>query len=68
MAKKLSSEDFSRYLTKKPGVFFRLGTRNKAKGIGTLAHNNDFMIDEEVLDKGSATFVQFVLDYMGGVN
>lgn len=68
MSKKLSSEDFSRYLTKKPGVFFRLGTRNKAKGIGTLAHNNDFMIDEEVLDKGSATFVQFVLDYMGGVN
>ncbi len=68
MSKKLGSEDFSRYLTKKPGVFFRLGTRNKAKGIGTLAHNNDFMIDEEVLDKGSATFVQFVLDYMGGVN
>jgi metal-dependent amidase/aminoacylase/carboxypeptidase family protein len=30
---KMSSEDFSQYLTKKPGVFFRLGTRNKEKGI-----------------------------------
>lgn len=68
MPKKMGAEDFSRYLTKKPGVFLRVGTRNMEKGIGTLAHNNDFMIDEEVLDKGSATFVQFVLDYMGGVN
>jgi metal-dependent amidase/aminoacylase/carboxypeptidase family protein len=45
----------------------RIGTRNEAKGITTLAHNNDFMIDEDVLDKGSATFVQFVLDNMNGV-
>ncbi len=64
MSKKLSSEDFSRYQAEKPGVFVRLGTRNTAKGIQTLAHNNDFMIDEEVLPNGSATFVQFILDYM----
>ena len=29
MGEKLSSEDFSQYVTKKPGVFFRLGTRNE---------------------------------------
>ncbi|MBP3462780.1 MAG: amidohydrolase [Tyzzerella sp.] len=67
MPKKMGSEDFSRYLVKKPGVFIRIGTRNVEKGICTLAHNNDFMIDEDVLDKGSATFVQFVLDMMHGM-
>ena len=64
MPKKMGSEDFSRYLVEKPGVFIRIGTRNVEKGICTLAHNNDFMIDEDVLDKGSAVFVQFVLDKM----
>jgi len=67
MPKKMGSEDFSRYLVKKPGVFIRIGTRNVEKGISTLAHNSDFMIDEDVLDKGSATFVQFVLDMMHGM-
>ena len=66
MPKKMGSEDFSRYLVEKPGVFIRIGTRNVEKGICTLAHNNDIMIDEDVLDKGSTYFVQFVLDMMQG--
>ena len=65
---KLSSEDFSHYLTKKPGVFIRLGTRNEEKGCTTLPHNNDFMIDEDALPIGSAVCVQFVLDHMNGIN
>ena len=65
---KMSSEDFSQYLRKKPGVFIRLGTRNEEKGITTLPHNNDFMIDEDALDKGSAACVQFVLDHMDGID
>lgn len=64
---KLSSEDFSHYLTKKPGVFIRLGTRNEEKGCTTLPHNDDFMLDEDALDKGSAVCVQFVLDNMHGI-
>ena len=63
-AGKMGAEDFSRYLQRKPGVFMRIGTRNVEKGITTLAHNNDFMIDEDVLGYGSATMVQFVLDQM----
>ena len=59
---KMSSEDFSQYLTKKPGVFFRLGTRNIQKGITSLPHNNDFMLDEDALPIGSKVCVQFVLD------
>lgn len=61
---KMSSEDFSFYLSKKPGVFFRLGTRNKAKNCTTLPHNSSFSIDEDSLPIGSKTCVQFVLDNM----
>ena len=68
MPEKLSSEDFSQYLTKKPGVFFRLGTRNEAKGCTTLPHNNDFMIDEDAFPHGSDACVQFVLDNMNGID
>ena len=65
MPPKMSSEDFSQYLTKRPGVFFRLGTANAAKGITSLPHNNDFMIDEDALVFGSDTCVRFVLDNGG---
>ena len=68
MPEKLSSEDFSQYLTQKPGVFFRLGTRNAKKGCTTLPHNNDFMIDEDAFSVGTDTCVQFVLDNMNGIN
>ncbi|MBR2930608.1 MAG: amidohydrolase [Clostridia bacterium] len=68
MPEKLSSEDFSQYLTKKPGVFIRLGTRNEAKGCTTLPHNNDFMIDEDAFVSGSDSCVQFVLDNMNGID
>ena len=66
MPEKLSSEDFSYYLTKKPGVFIRLGTRNEEKGCITLPHNNDFLIDEDALPTGTDVCVQFVLDNMNG--
>lgn len=68
MPEKLSSEDFSQYLTKKPGVFIRLGTRNEAKGCVTLPHNNDFLIDEDAFEVGTDTCVQFVLDNMNGID
>jgi len=64
---KMSSEDFSFFVDKKPGAFIRLGTRNAAKGCVTLPHNNDFMLDEDALSIGSQVCVQFVLDHMGGM-
>jgi len=67
MPKKFSSEDFSFYLDKKPGAYIRLGTRNAEKGCTALPHNNDFMLDEDVLDIGSKVCVQFVLDHMYGI-
>ena len=68
MPVKMSSEDFSQYLTKKPGVFMRLGTRNEKKGCTTLPHNTDFLIDEYAFVYGSDTCVQFVLDNMNGLD
>ena len=65
---KMSSEDFSQYLTKKPGVFIRIGTRNPEKGCVTLPHNNDFLIDEDAFKNGTALSVQFVLDNMNGID
>lgn len=64
---KLSSEDFSFYVSRKPGTFLRLGTRNAAKGCVTLPHNNDFLLDEDALEYGSRIFVRFVLDHMKGL-
>lgn len=64
---KMSSEDFSFYVDKKPGCFIRLGTRNESKGCVTLPHNNDFLLDEDALDLGSRVCVQFVLDNMEGM-
>ena len=61
------SEDFAFYQAKKPGVFFRLGVRNAAKGCTTFVHNNDFMLDEDTLPLGAKTSVQLVLDCMHGV-
>ena len=68
MPPKMSSEDFSQYLTKRPGVFFRLGTANAEKGIRSLPHNSDFLIDEDALVIGSDTCVRFVLDNGGDKN
>ncbi len=62
MPVKMSSEDFSFYLREKPGVFFRLGTRNPDKGCVTFPHNDDFMIDEDALAVGSRVCVRFALD------
>lgn len=64
---KMSSEDFADYLVKVPGVFFRIGTADPDSEVQTSAHNNDFVIDESALSYGADTFVQFVIDNVGGI-
>ncbi len=59
----MASEDFSRYQDVRPGVLFRTGTRNAAKGITSLLHNPDFNIDEDALPIGAELLVRFVLSY-----
>lgn len=64
----LGSEDFSRYTDVVPSVFFRVGIKNEEKGIMQVAHQTDFKLDEDVLDLGPKTFVQFVVDNQHGVD
>ena len=45
----LGSEDFAYYSHVVPASFYRLGTRNEAKGITSYVHTPTFDIDEEAL-------------------
>ncbi len=45
----LGAEDFSYYSQIIPASFYRLGTRNEAKGITSYVHTPTFNIDEEAL-------------------
>lgn len=45
----LGAEDFSYYSQLVPASFYRLGTRNEAKGITSYVHTPTFDIDEESL-------------------
>lgn len=45
----LGAEDFSYYSQIIPASFYRLGTRNEAKGITSYVHTPTFDIDEEAL-------------------
>ncbi len=48
----LGSEDFAYYSHQIPASFYRLGTRNEAKGITSYVHTPTFDIDEDALKIG----------------
>jgi len=48
----LGAEDFSYYSQIVPASFYRLGTRNEAKGISSYVHTPTFNIDEDALKLG----------------
>jgi amidohydrolase len=48
----LTAEDFSYYSQVIPASFYRLGTRNEAKGITSYVHTPTFDIDEDALKLG----------------
>jgi amidohydrolase len=48
----LGSEDFSYYSHVVPASFYRLGTRNEAKGITSYVHTPTFDVDEDALRIG----------------
>ena len=58
---RMSSEDFSWYLSRCPGALFRFGTRNEALGCTTLVHRADFRIDESGMRAAAEAIVAFVL-------
>ncbi len=48
----MAAEDFSFYSQQMPACFYRLGTRNEAKGIISSVHTPTFDIDETALEIG----------------
>ena len=62
MPRRMSSEDFAWYLEKTPGFIFRFGTRNEALGCTTLAHRNDFKIDEDGMKYAISAFINYALN------
>jgi hippurate hydrolase len=48
----MGAEDFGYYSQKIPGCFFRLGTKNEAKGIISGVHTPTFTIDEDAIEMG----------------
>ena len=63
IAPKKSSEDFSWYLTKAPGLFFRYGSRNEAKGCVAAPHRPDFCLDEAGMRSAISGFINFVMEF-----
>jgi amidohydrolase len=49
----MAAEDFSYYSQEMPACFYRLGTRNEAKGITSSVHTPTFDIDEDALKIGA---------------
>ncbi len=61
----MGGEDFSYYLQKVPGAFFRLGNRNETKGTIHPYHSSLFDIDEDILPLGVEMFVRVIDEYLG---
>jgi metal-dependent amidase/aminoacylase/carboxypeptidase family protein len=49
----MAAEDFAFYSQVVDGCFYRLGTRNEAKGIVSGVHTPTFDIDEDALEIGA---------------
>jgi amidohydrolase len=61
---RMGSEDFAFYQEVIPGSFFRLGVRNRAKGILSATHTPDFDVDEDALVLGVKAMAGVVVDYL----
>lgn len=58
------SEDFSYFLQETDGLYLKVGSGNKEKGITYPHHNPHFDIDEDSLNIGIAVYVQYAIDFL----
>lgn len=63
MPAKRSSEDFSWFTARRPGMLFRYGIYNEAKGCTAAAHRPDFVVDEDAMKIAVLAFVNFAMTY-----
>jgi amidohydrolase len=62
----LGGEDFAYFTQRVPGMMFRLGVGNAARGIVHPVHSPRFDADEEALPIGAATLARIAMDYVNG--
>jgi amidohydrolase len=60
----MASESMGIYMKYVPSVFEFLGIANEEKGMGADHHNPSFEIDESALKLGTASTVQYTLNFM----
>ena len=58
----MAAEDFAFYTHEIPGSFYRLGTRNEARGITSGVHTPTFNIDENALKTGMGLMAYLALN------
>jgi amidohydrolase len=58
----MAAEDFAYYSQAMPGCFYRLGTRNEARGIVSGVHTPTFDIDEAALETGCGLMAWLALE------
>jgi amidohydrolase len=63
----LGAEDFAYYSQIVPASFYRLGTRNEAKGITSYVHTPTFDIDEEALKISSGLMAWMAVRELGSI-
>jgi len=61
---RMGAEDFSYYEQVIPGLFLRLGSGNKSKGITAESHTPEFDIDEDCLVVGVKVMSNLALDFL----
>ena len=54
---RMTAEDFGSFAQRVPACFYRLGTRNEAKGITAGLHTSYFDVDEKSLETGTGLLV-----------
>lgn len=60
------AEDFPFLTRNAPGFYFLLGTRNEAKGIGSVNHTATFDVDEAALPLGVRAMATLAWDFLRG--
>jgi amidohydrolase len=62
----MGGEDFAYFTQRVPGMMFRLGVGNEARGITHSVHSPRFDVDEEAIPLGAAALAGIALDYVNG--
>ncbi|MFM8685319.1 MAG: amidohydrolase, partial [Bacteroidota bacterium] len=60
----MAAEDFAWYAQEIPASFYRLGTRNEAKGIVSSVHTPTFDIEEDAMATGAGLLAAIALEQL----